>query len=354
MSFFDLLHELRKGEPDPHKAVRTLTIMGWVCMALAAWNFASTFIVVLKENPFNFSKHYPYAILILMSANGALFILSAKGIREKKQWGVKTGQSATILFMLAIVGYAFSIFGVHDLFPNDDYFFRIFFIIFMLIIFGQLLIPAYLGIRYLERLSIKEIKLGGMRYAQGYQPNERNHEPVRIGGSRVLKYKEALLPFGVFGSFAFLMACVMVPLFVMQNYYGMESFSIIFIPGFMVIFFGPVVYNAIPSTFQKSRNVIVTFIGGGSIFMFNGSVPFFKLLVYKDGLEIRVMLHRFFIPYDKMEDIPEKSGFFSRGILIKSNLPGVPSSIRFAALGTKRAVERIRNARDEYLKNSAE
>jgi hypothetical protein len=60
------------------------------------------------------------------------------------------------------------------------------------------------------------------------------------------------------------------------------------------------------------------------------------------------MFHRFLIPYDKMEDFPEKIGFFSRGILIKSNLPEVPSGIRFQGFGMKKIVKVVKESRKKW------
>jgi hypothetical protein len=61
------------------------------------------------------------------------------------------------------------------------------------------------------------------------------------------------------------------------------------------------------------------------------------------------MFHRFFIPYDKLEEIPDKVGFFNRGILIKSDLPDVPSSIRFSGFGMNKIIETINETRRKYV-----
>jgi len=50
-----------------------------------------------------------------------------------------------------------------------------------------------------------------------------------------------------------------------------------------------------------------------------------------------------------MENIPEKVGFFSRGLLIKSNLPGVPSGIRFQGFGLKNIVATVTLRRNRFL-----
>jgi hypothetical protein len=66
-------------------------------------------------------------------------------------------------------------------------------------------------------------------------------------------------------------------------------------------------------------------------------------------VEVRVEFHRFFIPYESMADFPEKVGFFTRGLLIASDLPGVPSKIRFAGFGMKNIVEIVSEARAKFL-----
>ena len=71
-------------------------------------------------------------------------------------------------------------------------------------------------------------------------------------------------------------------------------------------------------------------------------------MIYRDGIEVRVMLHRFFIPYDKMDDVPQKIGFFSRGLLIKSDLSDVPSSIRFHGFGLKKILELVNENRNKF------
>ncbi len=120
-------------------------------------------------------------------------------------------------------------------------------------------------------------------------------------------------------------------------------------PIFVLIFFGPVVYNYIPSRFQRERSVVASYTGGGSILLFRGSWPFFRLMVYEDGVEVRVEFHRFFIPYNEMADLPNKIGFFSRGVLIKSDLPGVPSGIRFSGFGMKKILKVLNEMRDKCL-----
>ena len=122
-----------------------------------------------------------------------------------------------------------------------------------------------------------------------------------------------------------------------------------FLPVFILVFFSPILYNRVASPFEQERPLVASYTGGGSTFLLNASWPFFRLLVYNDGVEIRVIFHRFFIPYDRMEDLPAKLGFFSMGILFRSDLPGVPSSIRFYGFGSKGTLALIQEQRAKYL-----
>jgi len=84
--------------------------------------------------------------------------------------------------------------------------------------------------------------------------------------------------------------------------------------------------------------------------------PYLALLAFStvgvlsvfSALEVRLMFHRFLVPYEKMEDLPEKIGFFTAGLLIRSDLPGVPSRIRFSGFGMKKILQVVNDARADY------
>ena len=347
MDFFDFIKELRKGEPDIGKAQKAMKILGWICIVGALWNFIIYFIAPFKDSPFNLPPQYPYLALISLLLIGALFFRSSRGIGEMEPWGKKSGQMATVLLICVFVGFMFFVFPTKAI-PLHDNTFSIVFLVFAVVFVAQFIVPAYFGVRYLARLPVKEDYS-----SERYRPQGRSMiTEERIYRERIapqVRYKEALLPFGPIGTFALLLAVPMLIILIGQKYYGPEFMPFFFGPFFLFIFLGPVLYNNIPSSFQKERKIVASFTGGGSIFLFHGSWPFFRLIVYEDGLEIRFMFHRFFIPYDKMEDIPDKVGFFNRGILIKSDLPDVPSGIRFSAFGMKKMVEVVNQTRRKSL-----
>jgi hypothetical protein len=164
-------------------------------------------------------------------------------------------------------------------------------------------------------------------------------------------YSEALVPFGINWTLIILIVITIAVLFVAIKAAGPYSAPNIFVPILFALFIGVSAYdNFFPSSFQKKRDVIASFYGGGSIGFFNtGTAQSFKLLVYKDGLEIRVLLHRFFIPFEKIKEISAVGSFLNRGILIKSDLPSVPTEIRFNKLAIQKVIQSINEAKSKYL-----
>jgi len=347
MSFFDLIKELRKGEPDIKKATKAMKILGWICVFGAIWNFAIYYIGPFEENPFNLPENYPYLALSIFLSLGATFFLSARGIRDGTSWGKKLGQLAVVWLVAVFIGAMFFILP-EDAIPSESKSVSIIFTIFMVIVAAQFFVPAYFGVRYLGRLPIKGYIYPDRRF-ESDNISSATADKISMGSQTTHdKYKDALLPFGVIGTFALLIAVPMMTIFIVEKFVRPESLAILFAPTFLFVFLTPIFYNFIPSPFERERDVISAHTGGGSIFLFSGTWPFFRFLMYSDGVEVRVMLHRFFIPYDKLEDLPKKIGFFSRGILIKSDLPGVPSNIRFFGLGMKKILNILNEKRNQY------
>lgn len=335
MDYLDFLKELRKGEPDPKKAEKAMRILGWICILGAIWNLVMEYLGPFGKGPFNLPPFHVYLALIGLSLLGMLFFRSARGIKERVLWGKRSGQLALVLLIAIIVGSSFLVFPMERI-PLGSGKLPIIFLIIFAVIIAQFGVPAYFGIRYLGRLQVKDsiytgdgVKYQNMSEVFGEEIGRKSIAPQ-------IKYKDALLPFGVIGTFASIIGIPLLIIFILEKYFGPKVFPSIFLPTFLLIFFGPVVYNYIPAPFQKERSVVASYTGGGSILLFGGTWPFFRLMVYGDGIEVHTMFHRFFIPYDKMGDIPDKIGFFSRGVLIRTDLPGVPSGIRFNAFGMKK------------------
>lgn len=343
MDFFDIIKELRKGKADIQKASKAMKILGWVCIIGGIWNALFDFIFPFGDNPFNLPPSYPYLALAAGIFLGFLFFLSSKAILKKEHRGKRIGQTAVLLLIVMMFSFTFLMFPIEK-FPMDGQVEKIGITIFFAIFFAQFGIPAYLGVRYLGRLPVIDNETierfepeNSIKEIQGN--TEENHKE---------KYKDSVFPFGILGTFVLIMALGMIPVFTFERFTNSNNFGFFFFPGFVLIFFTPIVYNYFPSPFQKRRETIAAFTGGGSIFLFTGTWPFFRLFIYEDGIEIRVMLHRFFIPYDEMGEFPDKLGFFNRGILIESNLPDVPSGIRYNGFGMSKILKILQQNKTKF------
>jgi hypothetical protein len=351
MDFFDLVKELRKGEPDVTKAAKAMKILGGICIFGAVWNYGIYYIAPFEKSPFNLPPEYPYLALISLSLLGALYLLSARGIKAMEPWGKKLGQLAVVLMIGLLIGFMFFMFFMTEFsFVRENV--PILFMIFSALFLAQFAVPAYFGIRYLGRLPIRQTGYAGPAYRPGTIPKSTEEGFGRESPASRQKHKDSPSPFGVAGTFALLIAVPLFTIMIAQKYAGPEAIPFFFLSAFLLIFVGPALYNQVPSPFENERNPAASYTGGGSMLLFSGSWPFFRLLVYHDGVEIRAMFHRYFIPYDKMDDLPDKIGFFNRGILFKSNLPDVPSGIRFYGSGIKRILKAINEQRSRFMTRS--
>jgi hypothetical protein len=351
MGFFDLIREQRTGEPNLKKAAKAMNFLGWGCLVGGLWNFLLPQVAPFKETGFHLPTYYPLLALIAFSMIGALFLLSARGIREMKSWGKKAGQAAITLLLAAIVLFPVLVMPDFVRLPPGDGPFRIVFYVFLAMAMAQFVLPAYFGFRYLGRLPARDDPYSTINYNPGEISRtlaDRMAEGATTARGET-RYKDSPFPFGIMGTFPLIIAVPLLTMFLGERFVGPEGIALMFPVMFGFIFLGPAIFNYLSSPFQENRKLVTAYTGGGSIYLFHGSWPFFRLMVYDDALEVRVMFHRFLIPYEKMEDIPGKIGFFSTGILIKSDLPDVPSSIRFSGFGMKKIAQAVNAARSAYM-----
>jgi hypothetical protein len=352
MSFFDLISELRTKDAKPEKAAKAMKVLAAVCLVGGIWNCVVVVIAPSDRLPFSSEPNFPTIALVTGALLCGLFFLASRGIGERAAWGKRLGQSAVVLLVASVVVACYAMFSsFNSTIPMPPVPIMI---IFSIIFVAQFVVPAYFGIQYLERLPVDENS-----YAR---PAMRQANSMRMPGTSiehrqsisVQSYRESPFPFGVVGTFAIFLGIAMIGLLLAQKYASPAVSGFLFVAAFLALFFGPMLYNRTPSSFEQTRTVAASYTGGGSLLMFNGSWPFFRLLVYDDGVEVRVMFHRFFIPYDKMENLPEKPGFFSRGgVLFKSDLPGVPSSIRFYGFSSKKILEFVNERKNRFLSMNA-
>ncbi len=351
MDFFDFVNELRHGEPDAEKAAQAMKYLGWLSFVGGLWNYTLYFVAPLDKAPFKLPPAFPYIALSSLFFLGALFLYSSQAIRKMTPFGKKVGQAAVILLSAILIAFLYFVFPLEKL-PFGGHDFSIFPIIFFGLFLAQFGVPAYYGVRYLERLPALKSDAEKERFHAENVIKVFDRGQSRDNSGAGEKYIDALFPLSVFGTFALFLAVLLIAFFATVGSGYPEQTAFLFMPTFFFIFFAPIAYNYFPSPFQKHKHLIASFTGGGSVLFFGGTWPFFRLLIYNDGLEVRVMFHRFFIPYDQLDEISQNFGFFSRGLLIKTTLPGVPAVIRYHGFGMKRIVEVVNRTKAEFTHKS--
>lgn len=345
MNTLNILKVLLKGTPNHITVAKAMNIMGAICIVTAIWNYLYDSISPDDSNVFKLPPNYSLTVFLAFLLIGLMFFASARDIRHQKPRGKRIGQLSIALFATALIYFVYYVIQQSNIpfnMGNAGNMLRVFLILFSV----QIAIPASFGIIYLERLpNIDTTHCASQRWAKGLNKKPQYQS---LDSALTMKYKNALFPFGIFITFVLFIAVFFIGFFVLSKLIDNQEFHRYFLVFFLLVFFSPSAYNYIPSPFQKGKIIVSSHTGGGSIYLISGSWPFFRLLIYQDGIEIRFMFHRFFIPLDKLMDLPEKIGFFSRGILIKSDLPDVPSAIRFSGLGLKDILSTLHETRNRY------
>lgn len=169
MSFFDIIRELRTGEPNSEKATRILKNVGWICLGVGIWNFGFPYFAPINDSSFKIPESYSFFALISMTLIGILFLLSSHQLRNKNRAGIRIGQIAILLLMLTVLGFFILMFGMTDfiskILPS-----KIFFLIIMCVVFLSIYISGVLCYSILTTPANQRKKLRG--YAIWTRPPE--------------------------------------------------------------------------------------------------------------------------------------------------------------------------------------
>lgn len=348
MSVRDIIAQLRSGRPRADQAARWLRYGGYGCLLAVAWNAAFVYFDPLDTSqlplPPNFNEG-----LVTLAAAGVLLILSGRGVAAGNSGAVLGARLALVLIVVLLAGFTYWMmwlpgrmgFGRE---PGPGSWIELAWPAVCLITSLQFFLPAYFAFGYLQRLK-------AVLEADAFRGGPAPPAPAAGIQGAPGPYCHALLPFGVHLTFFGVIAAGMLVFLLLSTLAKDFLMPVLLLPVFLLLFVGPILFNYRPSPFQKQRRVLDVATGGGSIFMLNGSWPFFRLLIYDDGLEVRFFLHAWFIPYARLESITLQRAFLSRALLIRSDLPRVPNRIRFSSSRQKELLARIEDCRDRHQNN---
>lgn len=148
------------------------------------------------------------------------------------------------------------------------------------------------------------------------------------------RFSYSAVPFSIITAW-FLFSCA--PILILLYLATSEKISrtgggIFFAAVLLFNFVGPAIYSKRPTPFQGGRTPIGYFAlrGVGPLFYYN--YPSW-VLIFTDGIEVRVFYHCFFIPYEHVTSPPGKKGFFHKHLRIKTDIPGFPGDLRLYSAG---------------------
>ena len=146
-------------------------------------------------------------------------------------------------------------------------------------------------------------------------------------------YSDSLIPLGIGASFFWGFALLLTfgtiaGLILVDRVDIQQPGSITLIAIFLFLLIGPMLFIRRPSRFQADRAVRAQFDGIGTIQGLRGAL--FRLLVYDDGIEIRAFYHRYYLPFERIQNASIEECYFSNTLNIVTDIVGVPDYIRSA------------------------
>ena len=316
--FFELIKRLRTERTTPQAAAKIARLFGAICLGVALWNLVFLGFAFVNTLPMKVDTVESKTAIALLSVAGFLAIFAAGRLKGSDTLGVQLAKLALLSFagalLLFLVGY-WSGFG---LIPPGA--FGVVFRIFMAAAIAQFLVPAWFAFGYLNRLEFPSDGLFATAEL------EKDSDPIsqELEGS----FREGLFPFGAQVTFLVTLAGILLPSLLLAQYLGASRRGFVIMPGILLLLFGPMAWNELSSSFQRNRQILFSRRTGISMLFFSASAPFCKILIYRDGVEVRAEFNRYFLPYDRMVDPPKLEGFLSKSLVLRSRLPGVPESMR--------------------------
>lgn len=331
-NLLELIWRLRTDVPRLNVTIRTVRGFGIVCLGTVIWNALVVWALPGDTLPLPVrSAEMGYAAGLIGLAGGLALVAahrlgtdlsSGVWLAKGALWGLLAGLGAILAAL-----WSFSFVGA-------PVWFGLVARIMMVLVVAQFAVPAWFAMGYLTRLE---------------QVCERNgvmiDEPAENVSSAGTSYREGLFPWGVQATFVGSMALALGGILVIQKSLGMGWGGWMVFPVVAILFVVPLAWNELRSSFQSGREVVASYRVGISLLLFNATAPFCKLLVYRDGLELRVQYNRFFLPYAELSSPLSLEGLLSGTILLKSRLPGVPETIRIHSPKAAAILEMMKTGR---------
>lgn len=335
--FLEVVRRIRTESPDWSSASRYARGFGWISLGVGAWNLVCQFLYAAMPMPEQFRNMFRHPALLsavaLIALAGVVALGASIGLRNRDPMGPLLGKASLSIFGAGIVSFLAFFWLVDEILPGGG--FGIAFRVAMILVGCQFLVPVWFAFGYLDRLE------------PGQEPSFPD-DSVQSADCPDGIFREGLTPLGPGLMMMVSSLCAVLPgLALFFSRAPTERSLLVFFLAIPVAFFGAWGWNEIPSSFQKTREVLASYRTGISLALFNASVPFCKLLVYRDGLEVRIEFNRFFVPFDRMEHVPRIEGFlWMKKIVIRCDLPGVPRKIDIQPFSKNDVLESIQSAMD--------
>jgi len=333
--FLKLIQRLRAETPSAKTASESVFWFGVYWLHAAVW--ASLFLVFLADRflPAKFDTSEARAAIGFSVLAGVLALLGSWRLKRGEASGVALAQGGVLAFSLAallcLVGlWQGKVIRIHGGFD-------VAYSLICLVVFAQFLVPDWLAFRYLSRLQLPPDGLGPAQ-GEGMTETVQPVEQARFH-QRSFSIAPQAMTLAVYSMIC--LAGLVFALHLQWNRYAWFVLS----PLLLLLFLGSVVWSGLKSPFEESRKALSKCEPGVCLTLFHPRPSSGKLLIYRDGAEVRVGFDRYFLPYDRMAAPPALEGPKSHDLVLRPRLPGVPETFWIRSKEAAEILAEIENAR---------
>ncbi|MBK9577815.1 MAG: hypothetical protein IPO40_12120 [Fibrobacteres bacterium] len=333
-----IIRRLRSEVPRPEATSKVAHRLGVLSLV-----FAASILLMAWFEPFGPSS-IPMAILekrlalALIVAGGIASLQAARRVCWDPISGVKWFKLAIWLWIGCMVAFVMALWGVRDFDASSPHDWKT--RIHLVALFGPLIVLARVAFGYLHRLREASLSVAGADESVSSQA---------IATQGAGPYREGVFPWGAHATILLLIGLGIFASGWVSRTWGVQTTVGFGFLGLIVVCAILLAWNKARSSFERTRKVVEWHHLGVEIWF--AFLPEFlcRLLIYKDGVELRFLLCRYFLPYDKLLGPLGVEGDISDTLTFRTHLPDVPETIRIQLANMEYILREIERARGDQV-----
>jgi hypothetical protein len=331
---FPIIRRLRTEVPRPEAASRVARRLGSFSLILAASILMMAWFEPFGPGTFPVETLARRLALALIVAGGVASLQAARRVCWDPISGVKWFKFAIWMWIGCLGAFVKGLWDVRGFDSSSPGDWKA--LIYVMVLVGPFFVLARVAFGYLHRLREASLSVAGA---------DESVSPQAIDLQADGSYREGVFPWGPHATVLMLIGLGIVSAGWVSRTWGVQTTVGFGFLGLIVVCAILLAWNKARSSFERTRKVVGWHHLGVEIWF--AFLPEFlcRLLIYQDGVELRFLLCRYFLPYDKLLGPLGVEGDISDTLTFRTHLPDVPETIRIQLANMEYILREIERAR---------